>query len=89
MWRTFKGVENLRVKTPFEEGWRVDNDEENKRATPADRAFAASFPYRELVGSLLFIQLCTRGDIAYNVHYLTRFSNAPCKAACLAAMRVL
>jgi hypothetical protein len=89
MWRTFKGVENLRVKTPFEEGWRVDNDEENKRATPADRAFAASFPYRELVGSLLFIQLCTRGDIAYNVHYLARFSNAPCKAACLAAMRVL
>jgi hypothetical protein len=30
MWRTFKGVENLRVKTPFKEGWPVDNDEARK-----------------------------------------------------------
>ena len=89
MWKTFKGTENLRVKTPFEEGWRIDNDEENVKASEADREFAENFPYRELVGSLLFIQICTRGDITYNVHYLARFNNSPCKAACLAALRVL
>ena len=41
------------------------------------------------MGSLLFIQICTRGDISYNVHYLARFNNSPSKAACLAATRVL
>jgi transposase InsO family protein len=25
MWKTFNGVENLRVKTPFVEGWRINN----------------------------------------------------------------
>ena len=89
MWRTFQGQENLRVTTPFVEGWRINIEEELLNESDEDRAFAASFPYRELVGSLLFIQICTRGDICYNVHYLARFNNKPCKSACLAGMRVL
>ena len=89
MWNTFKGVENKRITTPFQDNWRIDIEEELENQNDADRAFVAEFPYRELVGSLLFIQICTRGDIAYEVHYLSRFNNRPCKALCLAAKRVL
>ena len=89
MWRTFNEQENLRVKTPFVEGWRINLEEEIANETDEDRIYTLSFPYRELIGSLLFIQICTRGDIAYNVHYLARFNSRPVKSACLAATRVL
>ena len=88
-WKAFKGVENVRVTTPLQENWRINIDDELSAQSREDRAFVERFPYRELVGSLLFLQICTRGDIAYAVHYLSRFNSKPCKSACLAAKRLL
>jgi hypothetical protein len=89
MWSRFGYKENKNVKSPFQENWKIHGDEERANMTDSDWSFARSFPYRELVGSLLFISMCTRGDICYQVHYLSRFLENPPKAACLAAKRTL
>jgi hypothetical protein len=89
MWTRFQGVESRAVRSPFIENWRIHPDEERDKMTDKDHEYARTFPYRELVGSLLFISMCTRGDIAYHVSYLSRFLELPPKSACLAAKRVL
>jgi hypothetical protein len=40
-------------------------------STPPD---AARFPYRQAIGKLLYLSLCTRPDITFAVNYLSRFS---------------
>ena len=77
------------MKSPLQDNWRIRIDEELGQQSDDDLYFVKYFPYRELIGSLLFIQICTRGDIAYAVHYLSRFNSNPCNAVCLAAKRVL
>ena len=46
-------------------------------------------PYRELVGSLLYLARCTRPDIAFAVNALSRFSTSPGRPHWTAAKRVL
>ena len=35
------------------------------------------FPYRELVGALIFVMVCTRPDIAFAVNCLTQYFSSP------------
>lgn len=46
-------------------------------------------PYREIVGSLMFLMVCTRPDIAYAVSALSQFLDCPTNAHWTAAKRVL
>ena len=57
-------------------------DEESKLDT-------AEFPYSELVGSLLYISVCTRPDIAQSVGALARYMADPRVDHWLAAKGVL
>jgi hypothetical protein len=58
------------------------------RATQGETGHC-TFPYRELVGSLMFLVVCTRGDIAFAVSYLARYMNCYTDAHATAAKHVL
>ena len=51
--------------------------------------FVDSFPYGEVVGSLLYLAVVTRIDIMHAVAVLTRHLKSPTYASCKAACRVL
>ena len=66
-------------------------------ATPLELNFKVSpdkppintVPYQELVGSLLYLSVCTRPDITYAVSYLSQFNVAHTQEHWQAAKRVL
>jgi hypothetical protein len=57
--------------------------------TEVDKTFVASFPYRQIVGCLIFVTVCTRFDIGYAISYLSRYLNNPVPSLCRAAKRVI
>jgi hypothetical protein len=68
----------------------------NTQSTPAsstplipDGTPANNVPYRELVGTLIYLMLATRPDIAWIVKELARFSHAPTTAHWNAGKRLL
>jgi hypothetical protein len=48
-----------------------------------------NFPFQEVTGSLLYLAINTRPDIAYAVNVLCRFNAKPTFSACRAAVRLL
>ena len=46
-------------------------------------------PYREVIGSIMYIAVCTRPDIAFATNYLSRHMEKPTKRDWNAAMRIL
>ena len=55
-----------RVITPLDLGTQLEKSE----------SVHANLPYRELLGSLMYIMIATRPDICFAVSYLTRFANS-------------
>ena len=49
----------------------------------------AEVPYKEAIGSLIYLMMCTRPDIAYAVGQAARFSQNPGKAHWSAVKRIL
>ena len=49
----------------------------------------AHFPYRSVVGSLMYLLVCTRPDICQAVSEFSRFNNNPGKVHWKSAKRVL
>jgi hypothetical protein len=77
------------VNSPLSEGFRVTIAEEEKGGSESSDTYVATFPYQEMLGSLLFLAVCTRPNIAYAVGYLARFSTKFNRDACRALERVL
>jgi Reverse transcriptase (RNA-dependent DNA polymerase) len=61
------------------------NTQLTREGTPLD----TSVPYRELVGSLLYLATCTRPDISHSVGLLSRFVSGPTEAHWQAAKSIL
>jgi hypothetical protein len=57
--------------------------------TEEERRELGDIPYREIIGSLLYIARCTRPDIAFAVNVLSRFSTNPGRPHWTAAKRVI
>jgi hypothetical protein len=62
---------------------------ESNHHTSKQQEFVDSFPYPQIVGSLLYLSVVSRLDISYKVGVLTRHLKNPSYAACKAACRVL
>lgn len=73
----FRMTDSKDVKTPMENKFQ---------ARPGEIVVK---PYRELIGSLLYISLTSRPDITYAVAYLSRFLDAPTIELWTAAKRIL
>ena len=61
------------VDTPMVAGIQLQRPNKNDPTPPEVTAWAARTPYRSLVGSLMYIAIGTRPDIAYAVGRLTSF----------------
>lgn len=57
------------VSTPMEPGMLTNKHENDKELK--------NKPYREIVGSLLYLSTITRPDISFTVNYLSRYVNEP------------
>ncbi|KAG6610908.1 Retrovirus-related Pol polyprotein from transposon TNT 1-94 [Phytophthora cinnamomi] len=77
------GVENCKaVHTPA--------DSNSKLVKPSeDEVFAPKYPYRELVGALMYLATCTRSDIAQAVGEVAKFCEYYNKSHWVAAKRIL
>ena len=62
--------------------------EQNLNIEPA-QSVSNNLKYRNLIGALLYISTCTRGDISYSVNYLSRFQNCYDDTHYKYALRVL
>lgn len=68
----FKLDEVNPVYTPIERGMVTDSEH-----LVNDKTLEKSEPYREAVGSLLYLATISRPDISFAVNYLSRFNNKP------------
>ena len=50
--------------------------------------FVFTFPYRKLVGTVLYLNVCTRPAISYAISMLAQFNNRPTLKACKALVRL-
>ena len=75
------------IKTPLDPGTKL-----SKTMAPqddAERAAAAKFPYREIVGSLMYLMVSSRPDIAYAVGQLAMYMNCHGPGHHAAALHIL
>jgi len=69
------------VKTPI--------DISQKLGEPSELLSEADYPFRELIGSLMYLSTCTRPDISYAVNSLSQFNNNFGNEHWIAAKRIL
>jgi hypothetical protein len=75
------------VTTPMQENLHLPLEEESN-ATRAQMAFVEKFPYRELIGVILYLNVCTRPDVSFAISYLAKFNSKPTFLACKALWRL-
>jgi hypothetical protein len=73
-------------RTPYEDNQRFSTTQQP--ATDHDKREMSSYPYRQLIGSLLYL-LCTRPELYFIVISLSRFVTNPGLVHWLAALAVL
>ena len=82
---TFDDNDSTR-RTPYEDNQKFSTTQQP--ASDSDKREMSSYPYRQLIGSLLYL-LCTRPELYFVVVSLSRFVSNPGLAHWLAALAVL
>jgi hypothetical protein len=76
-----------KFNTPMQENLKVRLQEE-ENLTPRQALYVQKFPYRQLVGTILYLNICTRPAISYAISTLAKFNAKPTFTACKALVRV-
>jgi hypothetical protein len=61
----------------------------NKKPSLEENAEKESFPYREAVGSLIYLAVTSRPDISYVVNQVAQHSENPNRSHCTAVKRII
>ncbi|OWR48976.1 putative Copia protein [Danaus plexippus plexippus] len=77
----FKMSQCKTVQTPMETKLHASKDENN-----VDKLL---FPYQQMIGSLMYLAVLTRPDIAFAVSFLSQFNNSYTKQHCSYVKRIL
>ena len=79
--------ENTSVNTPMLENLNLLATEE-KTLNAKQSQWVFTFPYRKLIGTILYVNVCTRPAVSYAISMLAQFNNRPTLKACKALVRL-
>ncbi|GBN42655.1 Retrovirus-related Pol polyprotein from transposon TNT 1-94 [Araneus ventricosus] len=83
----FSMLDSKTVKTPLDPSVKLTKEMCPK--TEAEKAEMSLYPYWSLIGSLVYLAICTRPDICHTVSYLSQLNENPGVPHWTAAKRVL
>jgi hypothetical protein len=75
------------VHIPMQENLKLLAAEEES-ATTKQLQYAEKFPYRKLIGAIIYLNVCTRPAISYAISILAQFNAKPTFLACKALVRL-
>ena len=84
---TFQLSKDSSVQTPFTENLRILSTERDN-LTQAQRAYVRNFPFRKLIGVVLYCNICSMPGISYAVSNLAKFTSHPVFDACKELIRL-
>jgi hypothetical protein len=79
--------EDPSVDSPMQENLRLPAEEESD-VTTKQAKFVANFPYQQIIGCVLYVNVCTMPTIACTVSLLASFNKNPTFLACKAVVRL-
>ena len=84
------GTENKTRKCPLPSDTMDRIAKEPKEGSEEDQRYVNNnFPYRSMLGALLYLSMNTRPDISYAVGLLSRFGSKPTKVTCILMVYLL
>lgn len=78
-------TDTIPTSTPLPLGLKILKQSQEDGPDPAIH----DFDYPSFIGSIMFLMLCTQGDICFAVSYLSKFSSNPPLATVNACKRLL
>jgi len=75
------------VNTPMQENLKLLATEE-EILSPKQSQYVAKFPYRQLVGAIIYLNVCTRPVVSYAISILAQFNSSPTFLAIKALLRL-
>ena len=74
------------ILIPMQENLKLLAVEEEEELTEKQQQYVKRFPYRNLVGAIIYLNICTRPAISYSISILAKFNNSPTFRACKALL---
>jgi hypothetical protein len=87
MFKDFTFSPNESITTPIDEKLKLTATEE-ENLTQEQLHYVSLFPYRKVIGAILYVNVCTRPSISYAISTLAQFVVKPTFKACKALVRL-